>query len=820
MERKTSGPRRPARRPGGGRDRRYTSGAHRAAPPRQKPELLAPAGRPEAFLAALDAGADAVYVGTQQFNARLRAQNFSMEELSRLTAYAHSIGRKVYVTVNTLIEERELPEMTATLDALRRMGPDALIIQDLGVYRMARRIAPGIPLHASTQMTIHNLDGALQAQHMGFQRVILARELTLEEIRFIRASSTIELETFIHGALCYSVSGQCLFSSFAHGMSANRGRCLQPCRRVFEMETAWGGVSSGTLFSTRDLNTASILSQLMSCGIRSFKIEGRLKPAATITQIVRAYRMLIDAAPHFDKETVTEAWRRLNLAVGREPCTSYYLSPEPQDLLGGTTSSHSGQVLGEAYPATKGRFALIPAEPVKTGDRLRVQVSRGEPPKGFTVQEMFGGGMPVKRARRGQRVEIAAPFAVPSGALVIKAADTDAVERGAARRYEQILASATEPSRAALPATLEVGNRELTLLAHAGDRSVRIAFPVTGRGDVSRGDAVHILNSEGEGASVRLSVRIKAGAADVLNVSERDVLALRDRALDRLQRLLDKQREDMLEDIARTPERQPVEPVGTVVRINTLEEAERILGISHDVPRPISLIMPVEEALRKEFRPFAERREIRPHLILSLPALQFVPDERSKTIEALRSAMELGIRRFEVGNLGHLALLRGTGRKGLWVLVAPTVGCLNSQSHAQLVELGADVVTYSIEGSRSNLADLSSHIDPRHLAVQIYGYVPLFCSRAPGPSRGPTSLKLTEPNQNLRTERRRGLLIVMPERPFSLCRYQETLKEVGPYGFTFDFTFAMGELDRASEILTSSSKRGTGAESTFNFERS
>jgi len=167
----------------------------------------------EAFLAALDAGADAVYVGAHQFNARLRAQNFTRDDLARMVALAHDLGRKLYITLNTLVRDDELGDVAALLDDLRRIGPDALILQDLGVLRLARTLCPEIPLHASTQMTIHNADGALAAQKMGFERVVLARELTVDEIRAVRNACPVALEVFIHGALCYSVSGQCLFSS-------------------------------------------------------------------------------------------------------------------------------------------------------------------------------------------------------------------------------------------------------------------------------------------------------------------------------------------------------------------------------------------------------------------------------------------------------------------------------------------------------------------------------------------------------------------------------------------------------------------------------
>ncbi len=189
-------------------------------------ELLAPAGSFESFFAALENGADAVFCGLKSFSARAKAKNFSMEEMGLLSGYAHSRGKKIYATLNTLIQEAELPAIVDGLAGLSQMQIDGLIIQDVGLYRLAHTHFPDIPLHSSTQMAIHNVAGVQMLERMGFARVVLARELSLEEIAFISRNSQIELEHFIHGALCYSISGHCLFSSSIDGRSGNRGRCV------------------------------------------------------------------------------------------------------------------------------------------------------------------------------------------------------------------------------------------------------------------------------------------------------------------------------------------------------------------------------------------------------------------------------------------------------------------------------------------------------------------------------------------------------------------------------------------------------------------
>ncbi|MDO9098359.1 MAG: peptidase U32 family protein, partial [Candidatus Methanoperedens sp.] len=214
-----------------------------------KPELLAPVGSKEALIAAIDNGADAVYFGGKLFSARQYASNFTKEELEWAIDYAHVRGVKAYVTVNTLIKDSELEEACEYLQFLCNAGADAVIVQDLGVLRLLREQLPELPVHASTQMTIHNVEGVKFLQEMGVKRVVLARELSLEEIIKIKAETNIEIETFIHGALCFSYSGQCLLSSMIGGRSGNRGHCAQPCRKKYGMN----GIE-GYLLSSKDLN--------------------------------------------------------------------------------------------------------------------------------------------------------------------------------------------------------------------------------------------------------------------------------------------------------------------------------------------------------------------------------------------------------------------------------------------------------------------------------------------------------------------------------------------------------------------------------------
>jgi len=262
-------------------------------------ELLAPAGSSEALDAAIGEGADAVYLGLKDFNARMRSANFTYSQFESALNSLHRMGRKLYVTVNTVFEQREADRVYQLLKYLAALAPDGILVQDFGIITMARENFPSLKLHASTQMNVASARGANLLSRYGFSRAVLARELSLDEIRDIRAKTNMELEVFVHGALCMSVSGLCLFSSFLGGKSANRGMCTQACRRFY---TAYKGKSfeapegenGGYYFSPADLELIEQLPSLVKAGVNSFKIEGRMKSAEYVGTVVSAYRMVID----------------------------------------------------------------------------------------------------------------------------------------------------------------------------------------------------------------------------------------------------------------------------------------------------------------------------------------------------------------------------------------------------------------------------------------------------------------------------------------------------------------------------------------------
>ena len=253
-------------------------------------ELLSPAGGWEAMVAAVQNGADAVYMGFGGLNARRSARNFTDEEFRAAVAYCHLRGVKVYLTLNTLVTDRELPAAAQALQKASDMGVDAILIQDWGVWRLAREIAPDVPLHASTQMSLHTLGGACRAAELGLERVVLARELSRRDIAAITRDCPAEIEVFVHGALCMCYSGQCGMSAVIGGRSGNRGACAQPCRLPYGVNEK---ASGGHPLSLKDANLSAYLQELDDMGVACLKLEGRMKRPEYVAVVTRIYADLL-----------------------------------------------------------------------------------------------------------------------------------------------------------------------------------------------------------------------------------------------------------------------------------------------------------------------------------------------------------------------------------------------------------------------------------------------------------------------------------------------------------------------------------------------
>lgn len=374
-------------------------------------ELLAPGGSLEAALAGLSAGADAVYVGLERFSARADARNLSPRDLEELCAWARPRGKRVYATVNTLVRDAEFagPDgVCAALETCAAAGVDAIIVQDAGVARVARRCFPELRLHASTQMAVHNLEGARAAADAGFARVTLARELGLDEIREIARGFRGEVECFAQGALCYAYSGLCLYSAILRGRSGNRGACAYPCREAFRAADG----SEALCFSMMDLGAAALAADFAAAGVASLKIEGRKKSPVYVGAAVRLWRGILDGT--LSGAALREAERELKTVFSR-PWTELHLrARRGVAVIDPETTGHRGVPVGRVEAAGRGWLQFRPTLPIEAHDGLQVELPGETRPFGFAVEGLVTrDGRDVFRVDSGTDVQIDVPANAP-----------------------------------------------------------------------------------------------------------------------------------------------------------------------------------------------------------------------------------------------------------------------------------------------------------------------------------------------------------------------------------------------------------------------
>jgi putative protease len=389
----------------------------------------------------LEAGADAVYAGLDRFSARTYAENFSLPELKGLIDESHRAGVKVYLAFNALIKESELASAFRTLVAAAEAGPDAFIVQDLGLAALARRHCPETPLHASTLTAVHGLDGLQALRRLGFSRAVLPRELSLKEIARLTAASPIPTEIFVNGALCFSFSGLCLMSSFLGGRSALRGGCTQPCRRLYA-----NAGRRRTFFSPSDFMAPPFLDELRRLPIAAFKIEGRMKGPDYVKAVISAYRTLLDAD---DFAAALETAEALLAQVPSRPTSAGFLPGAP---LAPNPQNASGLLLGRLAPAGPGLGRLKLAAPLRLLDRLRLAAGAGEEGTSFKLRRMWVNGLEAELAEAGETAVIGwreADEPPPAGLLYKTgsgALEKRLLSSGPAKRLKK-LAESFEPPR-------------------------------------------------------------------------------------------------------------------------------------------------------------------------------------------------------------------------------------------------------------------------------------------------------------------------------------------------------------------------------------
>ena len=394
-------------------------------------ELLAPAGTWEALEAAVNAGADAVYLGGKAFGARAYASNFDREEMTRAVYFCHMHHVRLYVTVNTLVDDKELPELEDYLVFLHNVGVDGIIVQDMGVIRAAQMIVPGLPLHASTQMTVTNSAGVRFAAEHGIVRVVPARELSLSDLK--KACDTgLEIEAFIHGALCVCYSGQCLMSSLIGGRSGNRGRCAQPCRLPYTLVDKNGkdllaGKDAGQyLLSPKDLNTLRVLPQMIDAGVISYKIEGRMKRPEYVAVVVDAYRRAMDSYKRGTYEVPEKDLANIEQIFNRDFTTAYLEKHQGRLMMSDRRPNNRGVLVGRVQKLNKDHTKAVVKldKTIHTGDGLEFWVKVGGR-VGTVINTVRVNGNVVECAAEGTLAEIDVPKGVRLNDRVFRTLDSE-----------------------------------------------------------------------------------------------------------------------------------------------------------------------------------------------------------------------------------------------------------------------------------------------------------------------------------------------------------------------------------------------------------
>ena len=813
-------------------------------------ELLAPAGGPDSAFAAFHYGADAIYLGLKKFSARAEAENFTLDELAEVVAYAHSLTprRRVFVALNTLVRQDELPELVETLGALADIGVDALIIQDLGVYHVARRFFPELELHASTQLAVHNRAGAEALGKLGFTRVVLARELTFEEVRDVTAGSGIETEVFVHGALCYSYSGLCLFSSQTLGRSGNRGRCAYSCRDSFDVtgapETLRDGTSvkrdpaRGFPFSMKDLALPDHLPALRAAGVSCFKVEGRKKGPLYVATTTDYYRRLLDGRLGPEERAAEEADLQ---AVFSRPWTRLFVDSHKdkevadRDTVGprGTRVGKVEAVRDAGTPRARLRFRT--ARALERHDGLQVDLPDLGKPYGFAVDRLWviegarpGRGREAFEAPAEAWVEVGLPAdhpPLPVGAPVY-CSSSQAVKRR--YRHDRPKPDAFRPRRPVeFEAVLSADALSVTgRVAPRSDNESSIVVTRTLAGPFDPAKDPDAVAAAARGAFEKLGdTRLELASFTLANPDGRFVPVSRLNGLRRelasaLEAAL---REATAERVARVREAvcpPPVAPrkspgfrwsvkVDRVGYLDAFEPAdwegveEVLIDIARDHP---ALLAERLEALSGTLG--------RDRVRLALPALARKWEEKGlrQKLDRLRAA---GWRKWEAANVSAWTALgldpSSADAGGLDLSADWSLYAVNRAAARQLFDMGVTRFTLSPEDGLANVRSLLAEFGPRAVLV-VHQDTPLFlaesCAYANliGGCPGKANCRFEQMDMiSARGERVTALdyhcrTIVLNQGPFCLSPRLGELAKAGAVSLRADFIYRKYEPAAAREV--------------------
>ena len=685
------------------------------------PELLAPAGDADCAFAAFDNGADAIYAGLPKFSARDKSNNFTVSELSKISAYAKKYNKKVYLALNTLAKESELEEFFNYLSEVEQMGIDAIIVQDIGIVWMIRQFFPNMEIHGSTQMGIHNSAGIETAAKMGLSRVILERQVTIKELELIVKKSNLEVEVFAHGALCSSLSGNCLFSSSIGGWSGNRGRCKQPCRRRYYSKEG----KNGFFFSPDDLYTLDLIPELITTGVRSIKIEGRLKKADYVTRAVSAYRMVLDASDNkisngkISPDILGKAKMILSGSPGRKWSSGFYTEESMENLINYKSPGVSGMLCAEVIGSSPRGFTVKISRDLKKGDRIRIQPRSGDEGPQMTITAMNKDREKVNRSKKGDVIYIPFNQTVQKGSLVYKVGDT-------AQKSIRSIKSLPEYIN---PNIVDINikiNSEGFIISLPGFPDIK-----TWTGKLKIEPASKHSLSESVIQDSFISTKEKMIKTGIIKVTIEGDLFLPSSSLKKLRR-------EFWETIAPSILQQN----NNNIKENGIFDFMRIHSLSmgkneeSEQDRDVFITDPERKKDKKtrqrsskldkaiHIMPLSSYNKNCEEILLPYFRNEFALDKLKSDIE---EAYNTGIRRFRITSLFHISILNKY--KDVIISAAYPLPVSNSLTARQLMDLGIDKVQGWIEMEKEALINLV-YFSPLPVEIYRYGRPHIFTSRA------------------------------------------------------------------------------------------
>lgn len=684
----------------------------------KKAELLAPVGSFEALKAAVQNGADAVYLGGKKFGARQYASNFDEDLLIEAVEYCHIRGVKVYITVNTLISNKELEEFIEYINFLYNIDVDGVILQDLGVLKYITENLPDFEIHASTQMTIHNLEGIKLLRELGVKRTVIAREMALKDIEPIKQNSDMEIEVFVHGALCICYSGQCLMSSLIGGRSGNRGRCAQPCRlpyKLVELETKKEIKSpyGDYILSPRDLNTLEEIDKLLKLGADSLKIEGRMKRPEYVAVVVKAYRRTLDMYYRDGRVRIgNETKKELTQIFNRRFTKDHLLGRKGNDLMEFEKPGNRGIEIGEVieYDERKKRLKIKLIDKLQKGDGIEIR-TKGKENRGIKVGKIFKGNKVIERALKEEVIGIDFTGRAARGDKIFKTADIALFNRASSTYIGE---NRIIPISGAIQGRLG-GELELYVWDNDGNY-----INIKGRHKIEKAINKPLTENRIEEQLKKLgntpySLRkIEVNIDDDITVPIREINNIRREAIEGLNNLRKNNNNRKKIDFKPIPlinelPREKENNTSLAAYVNNLNQLEAVLTTEINIIY-YSNILDIDKAFNLAMKTNK----------LLIPALNRITYDRELEIIEQKRDILIQSKHILLSNHGQLNMFR---HDKINIHGDFSFNVFNSFAVQKLKELGVRNITLSPELNYNQIKDLASK--SRRLEVIVYGHLPM-----------------------------------------------------------------------------------------------